>query len=242
MAEGVDGLLLVPVHGEYYNEEILKLILDKKPLVFVDRKMRGLSAPSFSTDNVTAAKTGTEYLLKLGHRNIAFYSGPIKNTSTVEDRRRGFIYAHAGNSIPTNDDFFYTDLASSWTYPFSEKNNVANDIEKVKSHLLAYPAISAAFAAEYKMAMIVKAAAEQIGRRIPEDLSILTFDSPVTVAGLPVFTHLLQDEETMGKRAMETLHAMISGGLSIPPSNLLCESTLPARLIPGYSTAPPAKA
>jgi DNA-binding LacI/PurR family transcriptional regulator len=237
IAMGVDGLLLLPVHGEYYNEEILKLILEKKPLAFVDRKMRGLSAPSFSTDNITAAKTGAEYLLELGHRNIAFYSGPIKNTSTVEDRHRGFIYAHAGNSIPINENFFYTDLTSFWTYPFSLKNNVESDIEKVKNHLLTYPDITAAFAVEYKMAIIVKAAAEQIGRRIPDDLSILTFDSALSIAGMPSFTHLLQDEEVIGRRAMETLHTMIGGQPEAAPPNLCCESIFPARLIPGLSTA-----
>jgi DNA-binding LacI/PurR family transcriptional regulator len=247
-AMGVDGLLLVPVHGEYYNEEILKLILEKKPLAFVDRKMRGLSAPSFSTDNIAAAKTGAEYLLNLGHRNIAFYSGPIKNTSTVEDRHRGFIYAHAGNSIPINESYFYTDLTSSWTYPSSIKNNVEQDIERVKEHLLTYPDISAAFAVEYNMAIIVKAAAEQIGRHIPEDLSILTFDSPLSVTGMPPFTHLFQDEEVIGRRAMETLHAMISGQAGTPGNGQAeeasgpapspsYESIFPARLIPGLSTA-----
>jgi DNA-binding LacI/PurR family transcriptional regulator len=239
VAMEVDGLLLVPVHGEYYNEEILKLILNKKPLAFVDRKMRGLSAPSFSTDNISAAKIGAEYLLGLGHRNIAFYSGPIKNTSSVEDRRRGFIYAHAVNSIPINEDFFCTGLTSTWTYPFSEKSNIESDIEQVKAHLLAYPAISAAFAAEYKMALIIKSAAERIGRRIPEDLSILTFDSPPAIAGIPAFTHLSQDKESIGRRAMETLHAMISGQIrtSALPQDLLGETLFPARLVPGFSTA-----
>jgi DNA-binding LacI/PurR family transcriptional regulator len=237
VAMGVDGLLLVPVHGEYYNEEILRLILNKKPLAFVDRKMRGLSAPSFSTDNISAAKIGVEYLLGLDHRNIAFYSGPIKNTSSVEDRRRGFIYAHAVNSIPINENFVYTDLTSTWTYPFSVKSNIESDVEKVKNHLLTFPDISAAFAAEYKMALIIKAAAEQIGRRIPEDLSILTFDSPPPIAGLPVFTHLSQDKETIGRRAMETLHAMISGHTGAVPPEFSGESLFPAFLVPGFSTA-----
>ncbi|GHU04523.1 GntR family transcriptional regulator [Spirochaetia bacterium] len=239
-ALGVDGLLVLPIHGEYYNEEILKLILAKKPLAFVDRKMRGLSAPSFSTDNIAAARTGAEYLLGLGHRNIAFYSGPIKNTSTVEDRRHGFVDAYAGNSIPTNGSFFYTSLISFWTYPFSEKNNVAHDIEKVKDHLGSHPEISAAFVAEYNMALIVKSAAEQTGRLIPKDLSILTFDSPPSITGTPLFTHLLQDEETIGRKAVETLHAMISseadpGGVSEPP--LFGDAMFPAKLIPGLSTA-----
>ncbi|MDR1576043.1 MAG: GntR family transcriptional regulator, partial [Treponema sp.] len=87
------GILLMPVLGEYYNADILKLVLKKKPLVLVDRKMHGLAVPSVSTDNVQAAETGTNYLLSLGHRKIAFYSGPISDVSTVEDRKQGFIGA-----------------------------------------------------------------------------------------------------------------------------------------------------
>jgi DNA-binding LacI/PurR family transcriptional regulator len=236
---GVDGLLVLPIHGEYYNEEILKLILARKPLVFVDRKMRGLQAPSCSTDNIAAARAGTEYLLGLGHQNIAFYSGPIKNTSTVEDRRHGFINAYAGNSIPINEQFFCTNLISFWTYPFLEKNNIAQDIENVKTHLAAHSEISAAFTAEYNMALIVKAAAEQLGRVIPQDLSILTFDSPPSITGAPLFTHLLQDEETIGRAAVETLHAMICGQNNADDSapDLFSDAMFPASLVSGLSTA-----
>jgi DNA-binding LacI/PurR family transcriptional regulator len=236
-AMGVDGLLMLPIHGEYYNEEILKLILGKKPLVFVDRKMRGLTAPSFSTDNITAARTGAEYLLNLGHRWIGFYSGPIKNTSTVEDRRHGFIDAYAGNSIPINEEFFCTNLISSWTYPFSDREYVIQDIERVKTHLASYPEISAAFAAEYNMALIVGVAAEQLGRRVPGDLSILTFDSPPSITGKSTFTHLLQDEESIGRKAVETLDAMISGPTAPPPPvSMIGDTAFPAALVPGLST------
>jgi DNA-binding LacI/PurR family transcriptional regulator len=237
-ALGVDGLLVLPIHGEYYNEEILRLILEKKPLAFVDRKMRGLSAPSFSTDNIAAARTGAEYLLSLGHRNIGFYSGPIKNTSTVEDRRHGFIDAYAGNSIPINEQFFCTSLISSWTYPFSNREHVIEDIELVKNHLLTYPEISAAFSAEYNMALIINAAAQQLGRRVPGDLSILTFDSSPSITGTSRFTHLLQDEERIGRKAVEALDAMITGRTEDggSPGFVLGDTVFPAALVPGLSS------
>ncbi|MDR3116025.1 MAG: substrate-binding domain-containing protein [Treponema sp.] len=93
--EDAAGILILPAHGEYYNAEILKQIVNKRPLVFVDRKMKGLPVPSVSTDNIATAKLGVEYLLRLGHRNIAFYSGPVEHISTVEARRNGFIEAFA---------------------------------------------------------------------------------------------------------------------------------------------------
>lgn len=232
--EGIAGLLMLPIHGEYYNSEILKLILNKKALVFVDRKMRGLAAPSVSTDNTAAAELGVEYLLRLGHRNIAFYSGPIQHTSTVEDRRQGFVTALSDFGIKYNPSLFCFCLASIWTYPFYDHDRVARDVELVKGHLSEHPEVTAAFAAEYAMALIVKSAAEALNRRVPEDLSILCFDAPSFSAGRPPFTYLRQDEYAIGKQAVEILHSLING---MDPS-AIGDVKIPAKLIIGSSVVP----
>jgi DNA-binding LacI/PurR family transcriptional regulator len=230
----VAGILVLPAHGEYYNPEILKLILDKKALVFVDRKMRGLAAPAINTDNVSAAQMGVEYLLRLGHRNIAFYSGPIKHTSTVEDRRNGFIQAHANFEICHDPAWFCNDLKSIWTYPFYAHEQVISDVELVKEHLSAHPKLTAAFVTEYAMALIVKNAAEALGRRVPGDFSILCFDAPPAFVGTPPFTYLCQDEYAIGKTAVESLQRIISGADPTSVGDIM----IPAKLIEGASTVP----
>jgi DNA-binding LacI/PurR family transcriptional regulator len=229
--EGVAGLLMLPIHGEYYNSEILKLILNKKALVFVDRKMRGLAAPSVSTDNTAAAEMGVEYLLRLGHRNIAFYSGPIQHTSTVEDRHQGFITALSDFGITYNPSLFCFSLESIWTYPFYDRQRVVRDVEMVRRHLSAHPEVTAAFAAEYAMALIVKTAAETLNRRVPGDISVLCFDAPSFSAGRPPFTYLCQDEYAIGKQAVEILHSLING---MDPS-AVGDVKISAKLITGSS-------
>ncbi|MDR1905238.1 MAG: GntR family transcriptional regulator [Treponema sp.] len=234
IALGAEGFLLLPIHGEFYNAEILKLMLNKHAVVFVDRKMRGLAAPTVSTDNQGAVGLGVEYLLMLGHRNIAFYSGPAKNTSTVEDRRQGFIAAFAQFGVSHNPDYICQNLTSIWTYPFYAPERTIEDISKVKSHLTAHPEISAAIAAEYNMALIVKAAAEALERRVPGDFSILSFDAPVSIAALSPITHLQQDEYAIGKYAVETLHRIILGEDPASIEDIL----IPAKLISGASVSP----
>jgi DNA-binding LacI/PurR family transcriptional regulator len=229
----VAGILLLPFHGEYYNSEILKLILNKKALVFVDRKMRGLAAPTVSTDNIAAAKMGVEYLLRLGHRHIAFYSGPVKNTSTIEDRQYGFIQAFADAGISHDPALFCQELSGSWTYPFYAHDRVMADVELVKKHLSAHREITAAFVAEYYMARIVKGAAEALGYAVPGDFSLLCFDSSTSILDPPPFTYLCQDEYAIGREAVKTLHAMITGGVSVPIRDIM----IPAKLITGASTA-----
>jgi DNA-binding LacI/PurR family transcriptional regulator len=231
--EGVAGILLLPFHGEYYNSEILKLILNKKALVFVDRKMRGLAAPTVSTDNVAATKLGVEYLLSLGHRHIAFYSGPIKNTSTIEDRQYGFIQAFADAGISHDPSLFCQELAGSWTYPLYAHDRLMVDVEVIKKHLSAHREITAAFVAEYYMALIVKSAAESLGYTIPRNFSILCFDSTISILNPPPFTYLCQDEYAIGWEAVETLHTMIVNGVSASIRDIM----IPAKLIIGASTA-----
>jgi len=219
------GILLMPAHGEYYNEEILRQIIQHRPIVFVDRTMRGLSAPSVTTDNAAASELGMEYLLRLGHRNIAFYSGPIENTSTVEERRRGFIQAFANYGI-TLDTAFFCSLG------------VEGGEEFMKRQLREHPEITAVFASEYFFARMVKRAAASLGRSVPEDLSILTMDCPESAVSsslsgeAPEFTYLKQDEEEIGRLAVESLHRVILG--EDPPSDI----HIPARLVTGASVAP----
>ncbi|MDR2701448.1 MAG: GntR family transcriptional regulator [Spirochaetaceae bacterium] len=228
------GILLIPTHGEFYNSEILKLILDKRALVFVDRKMRGLAAPTVSSDNIKAGEEGIEYLLSLGHKNIAFFSIPVKHTSTVEDRRQGFIQGLAKYGINHNPSYFCQDLSNVWNLPFYSPEKTAEDVEIVAKHLKKFPEISAAFTVEYTIALIVKAAVESLNRRIPKDFSIITFDSPPALTGIPPFTYLCQDEYTIGKEAVEALHRIITQNDSFPGEDTL----IPMKLITGASTGP----
>ncbi|MDR2901065.1 MAG: GntR family transcriptional regulator [Treponema sp.] len=214
--EKVAGILMIPVHGEYYNGEILNQTLRKRPFVFVDRKMPGLPVPAVSTDTVTASVMAVKELLDLGHRNIAFFSRAILHTSTIEDRKYGFIKAFSDYGLPFTEDFFCPPLASS------------NDIGMVTRYLMEHPEITAAFTSEFEIALLVKLAVETMGRKIPSDFSIITFDSPEYVSD---FTYIKQDEHTMGKKAVEMLHRIISGTDAASIEDVL----LPAELVPGKS-------
>jgi DNA-binding LacI/PurR family transcriptional regulator len=214
--EKVAGILMIPVHGEYYNGEILRQMLRKRPFVFVDRKMPGLPVPTVSTDTVTASVMAVKELLDLGHRNIAFFSRTVLYTSTIEDRRYGFIKAFSDYGLPFTQDCFCPPLASS------------NDIGMVTRYLMEHPEITAAFTSEFEIALLVKIAAESLNLKIPQDFSIITFDSPQYLSD---FTYIKQDEDAMGKKAVEMLHRIISGTDTASVEDVF----LPAELVPGKS-------
>ncbi|MFF2014878.1 substrate-binding domain-containing protein [Paenibacillus sp. NPDC058177] len=229
---GVDGLIVFPAQGEYFNAEILKLVIDRFPLVLVDRHLKGVAAASVSSDNLKAALQGTEYLFDLGHTHISFLSPPPVDTTAVEDRIEGFIQAHAQRGIMVDKGLWVSDLTSTLPNSFNDEN-IERDISRLVSHLQNHPSITALFAIEYNIALLAKTAVERLGLRIPEDISIICFDSPPThLGGGYSFTHMQQNEEEMGRIAVENVLSIMNG--HTVPNKIMLE----ARLITGESTGP----
>jgi GntR family transcriptional regulator, arabinose operon transcriptional repressor len=231
LERGVDGVLVLPVHGEYYNPVILRLVVERFPLVLVDRRLAGLAASSIGTDNIEAARVGVDHLISLGHRAIAFVSQHAENTSAIEERLEGFVRSHADHGILADNSRFLTDL------PLAEcdkwrPESFAGVVERVAAFLLAHSEVTAVFADEYLSATIVMEAARRIGKRIPEALSLICFDSQPHYAASPRITHLMQNEYQMGRQAVQMLHARI--GRDVPDIEKVY---LPASLVVGATTA-----
>jgi DNA-binding LacI/PurR family transcriptional regulator len=227
---GVDGLIIFPAQGEYFNEEILKLVIRRFPLVLIDRHLKGVSAASISSDNAAAARKATAYLFELGHRHISFLSPPPMDTTAVEDRIEGFIQAHAEHGIAVDRELWVSDLTSTLPNSFSDEN-IERDIEKLMKHLKEHPSITALFAIEYNIALLAKSAVERLGLRIPQDISIICFDSPSTrLGGGYAFTHIRQNEEEMGRLAVGHVLQILQG--ETVPNKIMLE----ADLIIGEST------
>ena len=92
-------MIVWPVHGEYYNAALLRLVLDGFPLVLVDRYLKGIPATAVYTNNKKATQELTEYLLDQQHEHIAFISPPAVNTSSLEDRVQGFMAAFSQQGL-----------------------------------------------------------------------------------------------------------------------------------------------
>lgn len=205
---GVDGIIIMPVHGEHYSPSILRLVLDQFPIVLMDRYLKGIPAPFVGTDNVEAAKKATDYLLELGHRNIGFVSPPSIDTSTIEDRMEGYIKSHAEHGVVVDQSIWITDILS--TIPGNnQKENIAADIEKIKNLLKNNPQVTCLFAVEYNIALIAMEAIKSLGKRVPQDISILCFDGPSNYTGEYFFTHIRQRETEMGSIAVKLLQEQI---------------------------------
>ncbi|MBB5376529.1 DNA-binding LacI/PurR family transcriptional regulator [Deinococcus metalli] len=235
MRRGVDGLIIFPVHGEHYNPVLLKAVLGDFPVVLIDRYLRGISAPAVVTDNHAAAAALTTYLINQGHRDIAFVSPPVENTSTLEERFEGWSTALAGHGLLRRPELILSNLLSTLPTP-SQAHNIAADQSLLEAFVHSVRA-TAFVCVEYSLALELMATLTRLNRRIPQDVSVACFDAPRAPlpldGGLPPFTHIQQNETGMGHTAVEMILARLGG------QTLASVTHVPFTLIEGRSTAAP---
>lgn len=208
---GVDGILVMPVHGDNYNPTILKLAVEKFPFVLIDRELKGIPASFVGTDNLSAAKNMTDYLFELGHKNICFVAPAETDTSTVRQRMEGFMSSYEKHNVLAGKNFVVSNIIS--TLPGEkESDSIGKDVAVMKKYLHEHPETTAFFAVEYNIALIVYKAIYETGRKVPDDYTVVCFDSPPNYIGEYTFAHIRQDEILIGQKSVELLLNQIQGG------------------------------
>lgn len=236
---GVNGLIVFPVNGEHYNPEILRLHVEGFPLVLVDKYLPGVPVCSVSTDNKSAAEHLTRHLIELGHRHIGFCSPSPADTVTLEDRWDGFTAALESSRIPFRPEWALTNLPTET--PAADNAGYRPEHNDMLTHYLQEQReLTAVVATEFQAAAHLLLAARRLGLRVPEDLSIACFDSPSSRFLGWQFTHIRQDEETMGSKAVEILREQMR--MHSDASAHVATVSLQAKLVSGDSTAAPRQA
>lgn len=217
LAAGVSALALFLQDGEKYNDEVLRLVLNRFPLVLMDRFLRGVECAGVQSDNVAGARAIVGELLAAGHRNICALLYPPSHTSTIEDRLEGYAQELAAAGIPLHRSLLYVEdgliqLPAAWLIPDAI-------IERLAAFLRRKSEVTAIFATNAGLALLALYAAERLGLRVPDDLSIVSIDAveclPLTV---PALTCMLQQEEEIGATAIALLREQLSGG---PPRRVI---------------------
>ena len=202
----VDGVIVFPVNGEFYNVSLLRLVLAKSPLVLVDRYLKGINASTVCTDNQAAAKDLTGCVLDRGHKHVAFVSSPPANTSSIEDRLHGFRAACSQRGIGPDRQHLLIDLTSGFPNPESK---IPADRQSIRAFVRSNKAITGFVASEYPIALMVRDVLLELGRM--DGAMVTCFDSPRGQFVEPRFTHVQQNEREMGRLAVDLLLAQLDG-------------------------------
>ena len=230
----VQGLIVYPVNGEFYNTKILRLHLDHFPILFIDRYLPKISIPCISTENEAAAHKLTHYLIELGHRHIALFSPPKEDTTPLIDRFNGYVSGLQEVQYAVDPDLILFNFPTSILGDRERRYEPAN-AEAIQHFFNDHPEVTAVIATEYELAALTLRVCRSMGVRVPVDISIACFDGPDNDSSWSVITHMRQQEQIMGQQAVDMLIELITH----PNHPLIPSVLLPAELIVGDTTTCP---
>jgi DNA-binding LacI/PurR family transcriptional regulator len=233
VAAGASGIMLYLQDGESYNADVLRLVLGGYPVVLIDRYLRGVDCAVVSSDNVAGARMVVQELLDAGHRQICLLSWPPRNTSTIEDRLRGYVQALTDASVPVDFSLHFT--PSGFPNPASVGWEPAPEVlDRFVDFLQTHPDVTAIFATNAALGLLALRAAERLRWRIPDDISLVCIDPLEAIPlSVPRVTAAVQDVEAMGLTAMRLLQELMAGK---PPRSVL----FPMQLVRAGTVGPPA--
>jgi LacI family transcriptional regulator len=218
----VDGLLLVPACCS--GDSITFLQERKVPVVVLDRRVTDVKVDVVRCDSEEGAYRLTRHLLDLGHTRIAILSGP-PSASTATDRVGGYRRALAEAGLESYAELVYRG-------GFTQ----ASGYQMALQALAVVPRPTALFAANNFIASGAFRAVREAGLRVPEDISIVSFDDLPTASDMgPFLTVAAQPAYEMGRKATEILLTRLAGEGPAEPQEIV----LPTEIIVRESSAPP---
>jgi LacI family transcriptional regulator len=209
----VEGLVVSPVgtadsHLKGYESANL-------PIVIVDRHFPDVSLPFVASDNFGGALEGVSHLIENGHRNIACIQG-LRDTMPNTERVRGYRAALLDHSIPVDESLI---VGNS----FGEENGYI----ETKLLLKKRKDVTAILALSNLISLGVLRGLAEEGSRVPDDISIVTFDEQPYSAYLATpMTTVGQNSAEMGRIAVKLLFSQIESPHQSRKEGILLPTTL----------------
>ncbi len=190
LSRNVDGIIMVPCGADSSRMEEINT---EKPVVLIDRYYENSPLPYVCTDNFRGAYEATRLLTDAGHSHIMCISG-VPGSITSQRRVDGYLAALSdagleenaficGNNFSKQNGYMETRLALNSGREFSaifalSSTNLLGAIEALREH----------------------------GRRVPEDVSLVSFDDNIYLNYLnPPVTCVAQPVEQIGVAAVKML-------------------------------------
>jgi DNA-binding LacI/PurR family transcriptional regulator len=184
MAKQVDGVILC---SSRMSASQLERIVDMTSLVFINRQVR--DQPAVLMDPATGMRQAIDHLAALGHRRVAYLSGPRASWSNRERRRGLRRAARHGMEIVELGPFA----------PRFEGGPHAADLAIAEG-------VTATIAYNDLMALGVMSRLADRGVAVPERMSVVGFDDiPMAGMATPPLTTVAMQNERAGRAAVDLL-------------------------------------
>ncbi|MNZ73237.1 DNA-binding transcriptional repressor PurR [compost metagenome] len=112
------------------------------------------------------------------------------------------------NQVLLDTNFWLLDLETSY-WNLTDTEILEEDFQKIYRKLAEKEGITCFFALDYLSAQILWHALNKLGKKIPEDYSLLGFDGPFQDFLSPSFSRVIQNEKEIGTNATDLLIQLI---------------------------------
>jgi len=190
--EELDGLLIV---GAFVNEEVTSRVKDQLqiPAVLVDAYAVNEDYDAVLPDNFAGAYAAMSYLIEKGHQHVGLLGGCQSSYPGLKERRRGYEQA-------LHDHDLSQAYLTSCTLQPDEAFSATQEL------LATNPQITAIFGCNDEVSIAAIHAARDIGKHVPEDLSVMGFDDiDFAQYVTPPLTTMRIDKVMMGREAVRLL-------------------------------------
>lgn len=208
-----DGLLLAYPDNRLLPQ--LERLRDQgTPFVALGASWDGPDLPCVDSNNRGGVRQAVRYLHRLGHRRLGCVLGAMQTTNS-QDRRRGFLDAASEMRVEARPEWMVEG-------PSSGANLEGGAAEQLQRALLEPDGPTALVCGGYYLALSTYRVVQQLGLRIPQHISVIGFDDPISAAHLqPPLTTLCQPLAEMGARALRKLVAAIRGEAPLGGTEIL---------------------
>jgi LacI family transcriptional regulator, repressor for deo operon, udp, cdd, tsx, nupC, and nupG len=214
----LDGGLPAAVRAELTKPE------NAERVVFACEWLPEGGFPSVRSDNRAGMQLAVDHLIALGHRDIAYLSGPMSNVLCTE-RLAGTISALSAHGLSLRPSHI-----GDGDFSLEGGRKAADWLMQLT------PRPTAVLCASDQLAIGLASGLHGHGLRVPEDISLVGFDDIQSAEFvIPALTTVRQDRLRLGSRAAELLRAQLSAEHSAKDTVV----TIPVTLQIRSSTARP---
>ncbi|MHC1770278.1 MAG: LacI family DNA-binding transcriptional regulator [Flexilinea sp.] len=214
----LDGVILL---GSEMNEDQIRMMYQiKAPMIVIDNPMSYERVDSVVMANEDIAYEAVSYLYGLGHRNIGYFQSSVQ---IANFERRQIGYQAALNKL---------NLKPAPVVPLTPTLQGAYKDMKAFLQKEHCPVSSGVFADNDTIAIGAMKALQEMGYRIPADVSIIGVDDiPFSAINTPSLTTMRVSRSCIGKMAVDVLLKRI-----MHPENPFMHTQISGQLIERHST------
>lgn len=207
----IDGMILAG--PDIPADFIMAMLRTQIPVVMVDNRLNQTPINAINSDDEGGAYNAANYLLEMGHSSIGVISGP-KHWPSNARRLSGYTRALAEAGLKPH-------------VVHADRTTIDSGISAYHALIEQQPHITALCAINDSMAIGAIRAADKLGQRVPDDLSVIGFDDiEWAEMNTPPLTTMRIPKPQIGKEAARRMLVALED-----PDLLPSEIILPVNLI-----------